>query len=190
MKETFESKIKNVYLFAQKTMPNHPYHNFNHAQEVYYAVIELSRLEKLNYEKEFLLKTAALLHDVYYSVGGRCNEERSAAIAKQVLQKFGYTNSQIETVSALILSTKLETYPKNVLEKLLHDADLYAVGSDEFFEKSERLRVENGVGKTEWYCEIQPKFLNEFKYHTEAAKKLWNYTLEENLKKMEGYVCS
>ena len=93
--------------------------------------------------------------------------------AQKFLPEYGYSKSQIEKISQLILATKVPQTPKNKLEKIICDADLDYLGredfdniSDNFFrELKENKRLKS---KKEW-DQIQIKFIENHNYFTDFS---------------------
>lgn len=188
--EKYNERLNKVYEFAEKAMPKLPYHNFDHATRFCWAIVQLNQREKVSLQEQYLLKTAALLHDIGYSRGEKEHEEKGVIMATQVLQEFGYTKDEIKVVSDLIMATKIGHRPRNLLEEMMHDADLAVLGTEDFFDASERLRIERKEDKMKWNLETQLSFLKDFHYLTKSANGLWGPTFRENLKKLEGDACS
>lgn len=180
-----QRKIEILIYVAGDLMPNLPYHNFSHAMDVYYAVDTLALLGGVSNEDKFLLKTAALLHDITFVPGLKDNEERSAEFARQYLLRIKYSPEQSQRVGQLILPTKMPQNPQDYLEKLLCDADLDNLGREDFFELKEKLRLELGLPEgNEWYCQ-QLGFLKRHEYHTEIARELRDTGKTANIRRLE-----
>ena len=94
-------------------------------------------------------------------------------IARELLPRFDYTESEIEKVCHLIMVTKMPQRPTNLLENILCDADLYYLGTDRYLPTSEQLFVEwNNLGqKMKWeeWEKRQVQFLKAHKYFTKSA---------------------
>ncbi len=183
-----QDKINRVEALARVIMPNLPYHNFGHAKRVYDAVSILPYAEYLRPAEKFLLKTAALLHDVFYNIKGNDNEQRSAELAISALQTsdFGYTPEQAARVGELIMATRMPQCPANLLEKTICDADLENLGSPDFFSLGEKVREELGIQPGEEWLRSQLNFLQNHKYHTESARRLRDARKAENIAKLQS----
>ena len=181
----YQKKIELVKYAAKELTPKLPYHNFRHETEVYLASARLADLENVDDERRFLLKTAALLHDIIYVIGRNDNEERSAEFAREYLPKIGYLGKQAEEVGELILATKMPQTPKNLHEKIICDADLNVLGRDDFFRWNKKLRnelvIQEGAG---WY-RGQIEFFKSHQYHTESARRLRGEGKKRNIEKLK-----
>lgn len=177
-------KIKELKEIVKQIAPKLPYHNFTHAIEVSKACKDYAILEGLSSYKAFILETAGLLHDIIYVQGRSDNEEKSAGASRKILSKLSYSAEEIEEVSRLILATRSPRSRKDILERIINDADLDNLGRNDFFKKSELLRKEIGADKEKWNNELQINFLSQAKYHTNSAKKLREAKLKENLEKI------
>lgn len=180
-----QKKIETLTYAVRDLMPKLPFHNFEHAINVYSAANTLAVIGNINYKDKFLLKTAALLHDIIFVPERRDNEERSAEFASQYLLKIGYSADQIEKVTALILATRMPQNPDGFLEQVLCDADLDNLGRIDFVELGEKVRIELGLASNkEWY-QRQLQFLRNHQYHTEIARKLRGSGKAANILKLE-----
>src|SRR3989338_7423843 len=97
-----KEKLQLMQKLSEENSPKLPYHNFSHAMHVLRAVGKLAKPENISRNKKFILKTAALLHDVVYVVGRRDNEEKSAEFARKNLHAVGYDAKQITEIANLI----------------------------------------------------------------------------------------
>jgi len=181
----YQKRIELVKYTAKELTQRLPYHNFRHETEVYLASAKLAVLENIDDERKFLLKTAALLHDIIVVSGRTDNEERSAEFAREYLPKIDYSDKQAEKVAELILATKMPQKPRNLLEKIICDADLENLGSKDFFEWSEKLREELGIQEGAGWYRGQIDFLQSHQYHTESARRLRGGGKKRNIKKLK-----
>ena len=182
MEKTYNERIKGLKGLVEEIAPQHQYHNIRHILEVSDSCKKYAKMEGLSDEDGFLLESAALLHDIYYTVGSQKNEERSAEIGRSILGKLGYNKEQIEKVSRMILATKFPTNPNDTLEKIICDADIENTGRDDFFEKGELVRQELGMTEKAW-ASAQVNFLENTKYYTETAKKYHEEKRQDNLRR-------
>lgn len=173
-----------VRKYVERNMENLEYHNFNHVLDVEKTVVIIVKEEKVANKEKFVLQTAAILHDIKRS------EKVSAEVAKKVLKNLGYNQTQINLVADLILATKREKEPKNLLEKILLDADLDNLGREDFFERNSALRKEQGkldVPDYEWHKKTYD-FLKNHRYYTNTAQKLRGEGLKKNIERVENYL--
>ncbi len=181
----YQKKIETITCVAGELMPKLPYHNFRHAIDVYSATNTLALLGEVDYEDRFLLKTAALLHDIIVVPGLKDNEERSAEFARRYLPKIGYSSGQSEKVGKLVLATKMPQNPNGFLEQVLCDADLDNLGRNDFFELGDKVRLEFGLPDNEKWYQQQMKFLRNHHYYTDIARKLRDSGKAANIQKLE-----
>ncbi len=161
------------------------YHDANHGEEVRQAMLRLLEKQKATTEEHLLLQTAALYHDVGFTVRYDDNEKEAVKIVEKELPALGYTPKQIQIISKMILTTKVPQCPKTKLEKLLCDADLDNLGRPDFFKKTDLLWKEMRnfgirIPKKEWHI----KTLDMMKSHcffTSASKNLRQKEKKRNL---------
>jgi len=175
-KMDFQNLKKYVIGFLAKKLPeNLYYHGMHHTVVVEKAAEEIALAEGITGEELFYVKTAALLHDAGFTESYENNEMIGAKIAEMILPNFGYNHHQIEIIKGLIMATKVPQLPKTHLEKILCDADLYYLGSEQFHEVANSLGQELLERKyvqslLEW-DKIQIRFLSEHVFHTEYVRK-------------------
>lgn len=158
----------------EKELPDNLfYHDLRHTTDVCAAVERLALMEGIEGDDIFLLKTAALYHDAGFVHQYSNNEDIGAALAREVLPRFGYTPEQIETIGKLIQATKVPQKPTNHLEEIICDADLDYLGGDEFYVIAEKLKKElmdrSMVTTDKEWDELQINFLSQHTYFTKTA---------------------
>jgi predicted metal-dependent HD superfamily phosphohydrolase len=170
---------------------DHYYHNLEHTLDVWRSVVRLCRMEEVSEKDQLLIETAALYHDIGMLETYINHEDASIIIARESLPGFGYTQDEVDTVTNMILTTKLPQSASSLNEMILCDADLDYLGREDFFMIAERLRYEWNVLKIkpttllEWY-ELQVIFLEEHNFFTESAQTLRNEGKANNLKQIKA----
>ncbi len=165
------------------------YHSVEHTRDdVVPAVARLAEMEGVEGAELLLLLTAAFYHDIGFIEQYNDHESASIRIASEALPHFGYTAEQIETISGMIMATRLPQSPQNLLEEILADGDLDNLGRDDFNERSQALRAELealGVEQSEqeWH-QRQLDFIQSHRYFTEAARRLRDAKKAENVKEL------
>lgn len=154
--------------------PELTYHNLAHTFEhVLPAAMDLADRCEVPQEKKDLLAVAAAYHDIGWIVQGRGHERIGAKLARQKLPEFGFTERQIERITALILATRMPHRPKNLLDRILIDADMAVLSRDDFWQCNDELRAEMKVlgqpmSDRDWY-KSQLAFLEAHRYFTPVA---------------------
>lgn len=173
----------------EKELPSHlSYHCTQHTKEVFENCSYLAAKEKLSEEQTELVLTAALLHDSGFLKGYENHEVLSCEMAKQLLPVYNYSAQQIEAICELIMATRLPQKPTNLLQEVICDADLFYLGSNDYFDGAKKLFVEwKQVGKvkedTDWY-KMQIDFLRKHRYFTLTALKEREQKKKENFQEL------
>ncbi len=164
---------------------NNPYHNFSHAMDVASSAARICDKEGVDSYSSLMVITAALYHDAVFKVGAGDNEERSGRVARHLLYRAGYTRPERDMITQLILATRMPAAPKNLLEKILCDADLDNLGREDFMEKAELVRKESGEGNlAAWYsCTLN--FMRNHRYHTAYQQRSKKDMLSKNIVRLE-----
>lgn len=165
--------------------PQLVYHSLWHTQDdVVPAAERLAVLAGVDELNRLLLSTAAWYHDVGFVIQRVNHEDVGMQIASDVLPQFGYTLEQIDRIRGMIAATKLPQSPRTLLEEILADADLDALGREDFLPRSQVLRAELaefGATSTdkEW-LQVQLDFQQGHRYFTQAARTLRGPQKEKN----------
>ena len=161
------------------------YHDKEHTQEVLSSAIHIAKKEGINEEDIALLEAAALLHDIGYVYTAIGHEEKSCEIATGILPGYNFTAGQIETVREMIMATKIPQKPTNHLSKILCDADLSYLGTNNYSKEAEKLFLElknfNPEKTREEWLQQQIKFLSTHHYFTATANKEYKRKKNQHL---------
>jgi uncharacterized protein len=189
-------KLASEYIIQRlhrELKPELHYHCLEHTLDVLEATRRLADAEGVESHARTLLETASLYHDAGMIVQYKDHESASVALVKEVLPQFGYSKSDIDEISRLIMVTKLPQRPYDHLEQIICDADLDYLGRADFFLHSFKLRLEwqaTGIRNTtlpEWF-EFQIKFLTEHRYFTKSANLLRNKKKLKHLEEIKQIV--
>ncbi|HEU4324910.1 MAG TPA: HD domain-containing protein [Roseiflexaceae bacterium] len=170
----------------QDLSPLLSYHSLAHTcDEVLPASERYARLLDVGNDDLLLLRTAALYHDIGFVEQAVEHEAAGARIAATVLPRFGYHDTQIRQICAMIMATRLPQSPNTLLEAILADADLDMLGREDYLARNRALRAEWAIqGRTlsdpEWYAD-QLAFICKHHYWTEAAQSLRNPGKQRNI---------
>lgn len=162
------------------------YHNLIHTRDdVLPAVERLAALEHIDGIDLLLVRTAALFHDIGFTVGRSEHEQAGVAIMAGALPQFGYTVEQIAAIGAVIMATRLPQTPTTPLARLLADADLDLLGRPDFHQRNTELRKELAAfgdvySDAAWYAN-QLAFVKRHRYWTAAARRLRNAQKTQNI---------
>ena len=119
------------------------YHNLAHTLDVMEQAVRISVEESITDPDQLLLvKIAALYHDTGFLFTYRGHEEKSCEIARQDLADSDLTVDQVNTITGMIMATKIPQNPANLMEEILCDADLDYLGRDDYPPISDSLKIE------------------------------------------------
>jgi len=166
------------------------YHNKAHTQDVVAAVNQIANHYQLNDEDFFIVSTAAWFHDTGYSGGVADHEARSAQIASDFLTQLNVGAAVIDKVKSCIMATRMPQDPANLLERILCDADLFHLGTDEFRRKSKLMRkeaeqlAETDIDKQHWRQKTID-LMESQQYHTDYCRLLLADKKAQNLARLK-----
>lgn len=151
------------------------YHSPEHTEYVLEKSIFLAQQEGVTNRELFLIKVAALYHDLGFVKGREEHEKKSCEVASTELPEFGISPEEVQKICNMIMATQIPQNPQSLLENILADADLEYLGTDRFHEISEKLYQEllhdqPELTRQQWN-EIQVQFLSSHTYHTGYCKK-------------------
>jgi predicted metal-dependent HD superfamily phosphohydrolase len=180
-------------LFRDELPVGIKYHDADHTLHPTKGVVAVANRiaisENISEHDRELLITAAYFHDTGYIREYDKNEPIAARMAGRILQLIGYKPNEIVKVQKMILSTDLERKPKTHVEKILCDADLDHLGTEDFFKLDGKLREgRRGRGidvsdEAKWYKDTL-EFIRKHQYYTESQKKLREKEKQKNIKKL------
>jgi len=154
---------------------NYSYHNLDHTKRVISAAVDIGRNYDLSEKDWRCLLTACLLHDYGFIESHVEHEKISAKLSSQILPKYGFSETDIQIINSLIIVTKLEETPKNLLESIIRDSDLEYLGSEDFIKISPLLKREwincNVIKSDSEFYKIQYEFISNHSFYTDFMMK-------------------
>ncbi|MGY6523155.1 MAG: HD domain-containing protein [Mongoliitalea sp.] len=161
------------------------YHSLAHTQYVIDRAVFLAKLQGCSAKEVELVSIAALYHDSGFLIGSENHEMIGCFLVKEELPAYGFSSDDIQAICGMIMATKIPQQPKNDLEKILADADLFYLGTDLYLKQSELLKMElrhnNPMLSDEDWKETQVNFLTNHEYHTDYGKETLTPVKEKNL---------
>jgi uncharacterized protein len=163
------------------------FHSLDHSLDVLRSACHLNCMEELNETDSILIETAAIYHDAGMIITYLDHEAASAKIAREVLPQFDYSPQEIIIVESLIMVTTMPQAANTKLEKVICDADLDALGREDFFITSFQLQLEwklYGIMNptlAEW-IRYEIDFMEKHQYFTSSAIHLREKQKQKNIK--------
>jgi len=161
------------------------YHNIDHTRRVVKNAEYIARTEKLNADEMFIVKAIAWFHDLGYTKCYKGHEDASISIARDFLMKENIDAETIDAVVNGIDATRVPQEPKDKLEEIIADADLFDLGTDDYFILSEKLFeewnlcIEPSSKEKQWYHSLN--FLREHKYFTVYGRDVLESKKQHNI---------
>lgn len=176
-------------LLKDKLSSVYTYHNLDHTIQVVDKIKILAKEENISPEDTENLILAGWFHDLGYVDDADNHEEESRKIASDFLKQHQFSEERIAKIGELILATDKFYKPKNHLEEIIKDADMYHLASDDYFRICENLRQEikevhhQKFSKLQW-AELNITFFAKHKFYTKFAKENWQPEKEKNVEKI------
>lgn len=176
-------------LLKDKLSSAYTYHNLDHTIQVVDKIKILAKEENISPEDTEDLLLAGWFHDLGYVDNADNHEEESRKIASDFLKQHQFPEERIAKIGELILATDKFYKPKNHLEEVIKDADLYHLASDDYFRICENLRQEikevhhQKLSKQQW-SELNIVFFSKHQFYTKYAKENWQPIKEKNVDKI------
>jgi predicted metal-dependent HD superfamily phosphohydrolase len=157
-------------------------------------VVDATRLliarHELSVKDAEALELAAWFHDTGFTQTYEGHEEAGTRIAGEFLQSVGYEGEKLATVQRLILATRADYEPQDLLEQIICDADLSNLGRADYLALLSGLRHEWEVFRQESYSDKQwyklnYQFVRNHRYYTEIAEELYGMQYQQNLKTLK-----
>ena len=174
-------------VFQHKVKPEFVFHNMEHTEDVVEACSHMADYYQLNEEDRLVLMLSAWFHDVGYS-GGQAegHEELSVQMATQFLQTRQVDGAIIQRIASCIQATRMPQSPVSLIEKILCDADLFHLSTEDFKARNSLLKQErenllgHKIDKKEWR-KNNIQFLSEHKYYTDYGQDMLEHKKMDNI---------
>ena len=191
---TINNIIKHCSGILQNGKCSHfPYHNLGHTQEVIDKVYLISKALGIQPKEVNYIVIAACFHDTGFLETYDGHEEVSKRMAKQFLETANYSKAEIDKVCSYIDATKMPQMSSDIHAEVLCDADLFHLGTTDFYDKSLLLRKEWELfyglimNDSEWQ-QVNIQFLEEHKFKTTYGKEVLEKGKQENLSKLKQLI--
>ncbi|MBO9152323.1 Pycsar system effector family protein [Chitinophaga sp. GCM10012297] len=178
--------------YEQHADPVLVYHNLAHTLQVVQAAEQISAYYRLTEADQLVVLLAAWFHDMGYLLGDRTQHEPAGAeAAKAFISQQQLPESMGQAVADCILATRIPQHPRNLLEQIVCDADLFHLGSKDFSKRNKLLRTEvelateQKISGADW-AKSSIQFLETHTYHTAYCRTLLKQQKEENLEKLRS----
>ncbi len=166
------------------------YHNVKHTVDVVTEVELMGWAESVTDEEILLLKTAGLFHDAGHTVAYDEHEYHGTVLVREMLPKYGYTEDQINRICDIIMATKLPPQPKDLLQKIICDADLDYLGRSDMIPVSntlyEELKEQNKIGTIDDWNRLQIMFISGHQYFTQTARSLREVNKQKQIERIKN----
>ncbi|NNE27778.1 MAG: HDIG domain-containing protein [Saprospiraceae bacterium] len=166
------------------------YHGIHHTLEVLDTVNFFIRKDKIKGLDAQLLRIGALYHDIGFTETYKDHEAKGVEILKHYMEMYDCDMKLFPRLASMIMATKIPQNPKNKLENILCDADLFYLGGDKYYSISKTLYKElknyNLIDSEEAWKNIQVTFLTGHGYHTKYAKKHLQQGKYDRVKEITG----
>lgn len=176
--------------FLQEQLPGWVlYHGYCHTVETVNAARAIGSQSNVSESDMEILVLAAWFHDTGFVKSAAGHERISATIATRFLRRHQYPSQRIEKVVRCILATKMPRHPRNMLERILCDADLVSLGRRSFFNQNEALRVETEsrkdrpIGQLAWLRRTL-HFMEQARFSSRRARLLYEKQRKANLQRL------
>ena len=145
MNQKLISDIKSYVNYLLLPLDKLYYHHYDHALSVMERALYLGKEEGVSEDELEMLAIAALFHDTWFVIQYDENEYIGAKIARNYLMTVLYNIEKISVIESIILATSPSAIPYNLLEKIIKDADMDNLGTNEFFNISEKIKHEREI---------------------------------------------
>jgi len=174
-------------IFQHKVPPVFVFHSLEHTEDVVEGCSHMADYYSLADEDRLVLLLAAWFHDTGFQSGqAEGHEEVSVQTATHFLQSKGVDETTVQRVASCIQATRMPQSPVSLVEKILCDADLYHLATDDFKARNELLKQEREsllgrkIDKQEWR-KNNLQFLSRHQYFTDYGREVLAQKKAENV---------
>lgn len=133
---------------------------------------------------------AAWFHDVGYIKTYQGHEAEGAEMAKEFLTREKCESEMIKVVASCINATRVPQQPNSLQSQILCDADLYHLGSLDYFywqtllRREWKIALQKDFTNRNWY-ELNMQFLLNHQFHSSYGKEKLKPMMKENIARIE-----
>lgn len=167
------------------------YHDIGHTLNVENAARTIGKFEGVNEEEMLLLRTAALFHDTGFIFQYEHNEVFGIKLMRQMLPKYGFSESQMQIVEGMIEATEMGVEPKDLLQEIICDADHDYLGRADYYVVAQKLVDEmramgSEISDEEW-IQLQINFFeNKHRFFTTTSQNIREKGKQNRLKELKA----
>jgi predicted metal-dependent HD superfamily phosphohydrolase len=174
-------------MFNHRMTGEFVFHNLEHTEDVVEACSHMADYYQLEEDDRLILMLAAWFHDTGYTSGkAEGHEDVSIDLARQFLQNRHVDDGLTQRVVSCIQATKMPQSPITQIEKILCDADLSHLATEDFKARNQLLKQEREnllgqkIDKKQWR-KNNLHFLESHKYFTEYGQEMLEPRKHENI---------
>ena len=166
------------------------YHSTDHTKYVIQQAEVISNMEGIQERELYLIKVAALFHDIGFIRQYKDHESAGCEIAWNILDSYNFSREEMEQICGMIMATKIPQRPNTISEMIVADADLEYLGTALFEPISHLLYKEMhyldpNLSESDFNL-IQINFLRKHAYHTSFCKQFREDKKMEHLRRLEA----
>jgi len=179
-----------IDLLTNRLPEGFSYHNLDHTQQVVNAVQEIGAACRLNEWDIQTLMLAAWFHDLGYIETYEAHEEAGMKMAEEFFATYGVSQERIDQILRLIEATKYNQAPRNLMERVIKDADLYNLTTPDALQNAQLLREEREIFRNEYFSDkkwnkMNLYFLEDHQYYTTYGKEVLAHAKQHNIQKLK-----
>ena len=153
------------------------FHDLRHTLNVVRGVRNICKHMEFSEEEYEILLLAAWFHDTGHVHTYKGHEAESLKIAQEFLEEKNYPTDKIAQVLDCIAATRMPQQPKNKMQEVICDADLYHLSLPEYPHLQHLLREEWSQVLNQKYTDaewsiLNLSFLNSHHYFTTYGKNV------------------
>ncbi len=153
------------------------FHNLEHTEDVVKRAQEIASHSRLSEDDRFVLMAAAWFHDTgYLFVPAEEHVNKSVEVMRNFFAREDSESPEtVDRIEQLIRYTEYTREPENLLEEILHDADTYYLGTDDFKKLNKKLKNEErarGSNKDLNWKQNTLEFLQQHQFYTQYGRNL------------------
>ena len=172
----YQELYDDVFHILRAQLPGYlTYHTAEHTAHVIEKAELIAHQENVNGRHLYLIKIAALFHDIGFIRQVKNHEEIGCEICSLKLVRYEFQTEEIQDICDMIMATKIPQQPKTLFEKIVADADLEYLGTDQFHTISQNLfhefRHYDPHLTKQRFNELQINFMRRHHYHTDFCKQ-------------------
>lgn len=182
-----KAEVRARELYEKNLNPILVYHNIEHVENMVKTATEIANYYRLEIEDNAAVHVASWFHDTGYLFVKNNHEEKSTELAESFLNEEKSDPVLTGKVRECIMATRIFSVSSSLIAKIVSDADLFHLGTNDFWRNDQKMREESElrIGKkisADKWQKAALHLMERHRFHTDYCQSRLQKGKEENIR--------